>query len=234
MDSHNVTFAHDDESSLKHTKVFLNKNLFHCYHNNRGYCSFRDRCRYQHFREICTNSVCREKECKKRHPVLCRYKDSCKFLQTNNCAFKHLRTTTDLAGNDFKSKMKVCTDEIKRLESEINDLKHDIDIKKKELLESRMEIQKLNIKLTQESDIHTENKDLKKQIEALEIENKDLKNKLQQKDQINDENSLFKHDEKECIKIKTNYSCEKCCLTFSSKGTLSKHKNDMHKAKLTF
>ena len=60
-----VTFAHDDEqqeNSLKHTKVFLNKNLFQCYHNNRGFSSFRDKCRYKHFKGICKKNVYRERE----------------------------------------------------------------------------------------------------------------------------------------------------------------------------
>ena len=47
MEFSNVTFASDDERNLKHAKVFLNENLFHYYHNNRGFCSFRDNCRYQ-------------------------------------------------------------------------------------------------------------------------------------------------------------------------------------------
>ena len=65
MDSHNVTFACDDETSFEHTKVFLNKNLVQCYHNNRGYCSFRDRCRYNHFNEICTKTYAEKKNAEK-------------------------------------------------------------------------------------------------------------------------------------------------------------------------
>ena len=38
--SNHVTFACDDESILKHTNVFLNKNLIQCYHHNRGYAAF--------------------------------------------------------------------------------------------------------------------------------------------------------------------------------------------------
>ena len=125
MDYHNVTFAYDDESSLKHTKVFLNKNLIHCYHNNRGYCSFRDRCRYQHFSEICDKNICREKECRKRHPVICRYKDDCKFFKSKNCAFKHSDTKRDY--EDFQSKIKNFTDDIELLKSRIKDLKTNID-----------------------------------------------------------------------------------------------------------
>ena len=78
-----VIFVHDDEqqeNSLKRTKVFQNKNLFQCYYNNRGFCSFRDKYRYRHFRGICAKNVCRERNCENRHPVTCRFKDDCTFL----------------------------------------------------------------------------------------------------------------------------------------------------------
>ena len=65
MDMYHVTLAIDDEKNKNHTQIFLNRNLFQCYHNNRGYCSFKDKCRYQHYLETCSKTVCRDKECKK-------------------------------------------------------------------------------------------------------------------------------------------------------------------------
>ena len=235
MNSCNVTFACDDGTTLKHTKVFQNRNLFQCYHNNRGYCSFRDKCRYQHFQDICTNNICREKECKKRHPVICRYKNDCKFLKTNNCAFKHIHVDD----KDLEKEYKICTDDIKRLKSEITDLKNDINSKEIQLSESRREIQQLNLKLAvklnnqQEIDLENENINLKKQIEDLENENEALKIKLKENDKSNDKSGI-QHQDKENTNIKVVYTCEKCCLQFSSKESLKKHNNNMHKAKLTF
>ena len=240
MEATNVTFASDDETSLKHTKVFLNKNLFQCYHHNRGYCSFGDRCRYQHFSEVCAKNICREKECEKRHPVICRYKDDCKFFKSNNCAFKHIDMNRDVVRRDIENKIRSSTDEIKRLEREITALKNDISIKEKELLDSRMEIKLLNTKLSvkldnqEEKYIKNENIDLKKQIEILENENKALKIQIKQHDQINVESSVMKHQDIDNIQRKTNYSCEKCGLNFLSKEACNKHKSDMHKVKLTF
>ena len=147
MNYSHVTFAYDDGSSLNHTKVFQNKNLFHCYHNNRGYCSFRDSCKYKHFKEICSQTVCRERECYKRHPVLCRYKDDCKFNRTNSCAFKHKEIKTDNVGNDIEKKLNLFAKEIESLNGEIIKLKSDISNKEKELNKNRIEIMELNTKL---------------------------------------------------------------------------------------
>ena len=218
--------------------MFLNKNLFQCYHHNRGYCSFGDKCRYQHFSEVCDKNICREKECEKRHPVICRYKDDCKFFKFNHCAFKHIDIKRDVASKDLEVKIKSFTDDIKRLEREITALKNDISIKEKELLESRMEIKQLklsvNLDIQEEKDIKNENIDLKKQIEVLENENTTLKIKLKLQDQMNVESSVMEHQDVDNIKRKTYYSCEKCGLNFLSKEECNKHKRSMHKVKLTF
>ena len=48
---------------IKLTKEgFEERNNFHCYHNNLGYCRFREKCRYQHYFDVCSKSICREKD----------------------------------------------------------------------------------------------------------------------------------------------------------------------------
>ena len=221
MSSSNVTLACDDESILKHTKVFNNKSIFQCYHHNRGYCRYKDQCRYRHFQGICIKNICRDKECDKRHPVICRYKDDCKFKKANNCAFRHIDRKTPMVNTDFEKEIKVCTQEIESLKREIIDLKHDIIIKENELSESKIVI-------------HESNENLKKRIDILEEENKALKLKLKVKNQINNENFESQTVDKENIQIRLKQSCEKCSLYFSSKEKLNKHKDEMHRVKLTF
>ena len=147
MNYNNGSFAYDDGSSLKHTKVFQNKNLFHCYHNNRGYCSFRDNCKYRHFKEICSQTVCRERECYKRHPVMCRYKDDCKFNKTKNCAFKHEENKTEDVDTNLENKLDLFAKEIESLNNDIMNLKSDLSNKEKELYKNKIEVQELNRKL---------------------------------------------------------------------------------------
>ena len=238
MEFSNVTFASDDERNLKHTKVFLNKNLFHCYHNNRGFCSFRDNCKYQHYKDICSKTICREKECKRRHPVICRYKDECKFHKTNSCAFKHIERQRDVdeATKDFETERRIYAKEIETLKNEINDLK-----KEKEITESKREIQNLNLKLIPipsnqqlEQNMGEEIYNLKKQIDILVKENESLKIKIVPKDQSLDVHTAIRSEDKDNIKLTTKYSCELCCLNFSKVEKSNKHKNEMHKSKLPF
>ena len=208
MDLSNVTFASADERSLKHTRVINNKNILHCYHNNRGYCSFRDHCKYRHFKEICSMAVCRERECNKRHPVICRYRDDCKFYKTKSCAFKHINIETNKASKGFENKVEIFVKEIESLNSEIIQLRSDIDYKDKELHKSELEVQELTVNLTllhknknSEKDIMEENDDLIKQVEMLKKENIALKMKLAKKDQIDDEKNALQLEEKYDTKI---------------------------------
>ena len=117
-DIFNVTSASDDDS---YQKVFSNKNLFQCYHNNRGYCSFRDKCRYRHFTQVCPKTVCRENECKKRHPVTCKFRENCKFHKKAICAFKHVPLTNGKTKND--EALDKLLEENKTLIREIENLK---------------------------------------------------------------------------------------------------------------
>ena len=110
MDFTNVSFAGNDETGLKHTKEFINKNLFKYYLHNGGYCSFRGRCRNQHYRDMCTENICRENKCAKRQPGICRYKDECKFYKINKCAFKHIEMKKGV-----ENEIKTCTDDIQNL-----------------------------------------------------------------------------------------------------------------------
>ena len=41
----------------ENTRPTKNKNYFQCYYNNIGFCM------YQHFKEVCSKSVCKDKEC---------------------------------------------------------------------------------------------------------------------------------------------------------------------------
>ena len=53
-----------------------------------------------------------------------------------------------MASKDLENEIKTWTEDIKRLKREITDLKNYIDIKEKELSETRLEKQQLNSKLS--------------------------------------------------------------------------------------
>ena len=225
-----VTLACDDESDFRHTKVFLNKNLLQCYHNNRGYCSFGDKCRYKHNKEICSKTICREPSCSKRHPVICKYRDQCRFFKMNTCAFKHTKIAKKVENEDQENNMEMYKFEIENLKHEITALKDDIKIKERELLERREETAHLNkmIESQAEKDMKTENDNLKMIIETLEKENKTLKIQLRKQDQTNKSEI-----EPETLNL-NKFSCEKCCLNYSSMEKLKRHRSEMHTVMLSF
>ena len=145
-----------------------------------------------------------------------------------------------MAYENFQNKIKIFTDDIELLKSEIKDLKTNKDTKEKELAKSKIEIQQLKLKLTlkhniqQEADQKNENYELKKQINILENKNKALKIKPMQKDSTKDKDSVVELGYKDSSTMKTKISCEKCGMYFSSKEEVKKHKSDMHKVKLIF
>ena len=71
------------------------------------------------------NCLQRKRECSKRHPVICRHKDDCKFIKANNCAFKHKEIESEFVGNDLENKLDLFAKEIESLNSEIINLKSD-------------------------------------------------------------------------------------------------------------
>ena len=233
MDINHVTLANDDEANKKHTQIFLNRNLFQCYHNNRGYCSFGDKCRYQHFKESCSKTVCRDKECKKRHPVNCRYKDDCKFYKMNMCAFKHVIEKSKVAvdRSDFENEYKIVNEEINKLKDEITDLKREISVKEKELVESKTEIEHLKKELTQKQNYPKSDKEL--------LEKNDHKLVEDDKEHMDLQNQLALKQTSHGIrpdipKTISKFECEKCCLRFSSMEKVKKHQSEMHIVRLAF
>ena len=110
---------------------FRNK-LTKCFFNDIGYCKFQESCRKEHFLGICYQRNC-ERNCHKRHPILCKYQNKCKFYEKNVCAFKHeVCAQKELNGENLE------------LQNEIKELKQ---IMKEANVKNETEINKLNDKL---------------------------------------------------------------------------------------
>ena len=76
-----------------------------CLFNDRGYCKFGRWCRFQHLNGICdVAGKCRRSNCRRRHPVPCRYGDECAFGP--RCAFNHTfyRNESVVEDNDGKER----------------------------------------------------------------------------------------------------------------------------------
>ena len=139
-----------------------------------------------------------------------------------------------IGNKDLENKMKICLEEVESLKREIEYLKNDIDMKEEELSRNKLELQESIAQQQSKNEILKENKDLKKRVEILEKENDALKIKIVEEDQITNDNSRLQPAEKANIEMRKIHSCEKCCLHFSTKEKLMKHKDEMHRYKLTF
>ena len=73
--------------SEKNRTGFRN-NLAKCPYNDSGYCKFNNECRKSHSLSICKKEKC-DKKCPDRHPKDFKFKEECRFLEKNICAFNH-------------------------------------------------------------------------------------------------------------------------------------------------
>ena len=113
-----------------------NKNFFQCYHNNIGYCKYRERCMYHHYKDTCQKSVCRDIECKFRHPKTCKHGEKCKFLKNKCCFYSHkiVISSTEDGLSKVKDAAKL-ENIVKDLEKEVLYLKNLVQEKEKKLNE---------------------------------------------------------------------------------------------------
>ena len=79
----------DDRNDAK-TQKFTRKK---CRYNNRGFCKFKDRCRYIHQDKICSmyleKQTCDKKECSDRHPKRCKWLETREGCNHNKCDYLH-------------------------------------------------------------------------------------------------------------------------------------------------
>ena len=174
----------------KLTKTCLeDKNTYQCYYNNTGYCKFRDHCRYQHYSEVCSKSICTDKQCRFRHPRTCKHGDDCKFYERNYCLFSH-KSNIDVKNRKTDKLEK----EVEELKMEILNLKATVNDKGTEL----DELEKLNEKQI-------------RRLKELEKERLDLVQISREKDQqIKVLKEEIGEKNKEIIKRKSKLECEKC------------------------
>ena len=105
-----------------------------CRYYNIGYCKFlKSKCRFFHPEEQCDDGSCDSKDCKKRHPKICRYQNKqskCRF--NDKCLYRHYIHNNDnesLLIND--SKIQELENVVRSKEDDINRLQLSIENKDK-------------------------------------------------------------------------------------------------------
>ena len=219
-----------------------------CLHNNTGYCKFNDRCRYKHYNTICEKRICRDIECKMRHPRTCKNGKNCKFNTHNACAYKH--EIDNLTDNEETKKL---NDKIETIEKEVNSLKAEIfqlkdvvKMKESQLRENLIDISELKKKIKL---LECKNETLKTQINEKKTENFKMKTLLTEKDErikILENKILHIEKDKNAEEVvlvqkisksnlqastqeqKKTSTCDKCDFTYRNQFDLLIHKSANH------
>jgi hypothetical protein len=84
-----------------------------CRYFNRGYCKYKDKCRYTHPKNICTEHLqsmkCETRDCLGRHPKTCKWwskQDGCK--RGSECGYLHVMSENKTEANSEKFKCISC------------------------------------------------------------------------------------------------------------------------------
>ena len=87
-----------------------------CKHNQIGYCKYGNQCHKPHNNNICKERVCRNKNCRERHPRSCRYFNLNGWCKFKKCSYAHKK----LAINDKVETLEVEIDDLKKQVAELN------------------------------------------------------------------------------------------------------------------
>ena len=202
-----------------------NRNQFHCYHNNTGFCKYGEECHYQHYHELCGRTICKQEKCKYRHPKSCKFAGKCQFYIQKRCVYRHdLPNQKDSIEIESMTKeVQVFKEQVEKLKVEIADLKNDIQIREKELEENSAKHSEALKKLIDENKFLKESLDLHTISESSTIY---YCNKCD-----------FNFDEEDCLEShKELYHenlCEKCDLNFDEEDDLTMHNKQNHMNRCT-
>ena len=215
------------KKNLKLTKASSeNVNHVQCYHNNVGYCRYRDQCRYPHYTEICQRSICRDSRCKYRHPKTCKHGERCKFLKRNCCVYSHNTVNSnEISKKDYDLKKKeaaTLNNEVKELKIEVVNLRKECEMREQNLKELSETIASQNRMILK---LKTDNSDLKSQLSELHSKIDEQTKLIESKDEIINAKS------DELSKLRGDFKCDKCNFCTSNLTLLVKHKANDHKPK---
>ena len=87
----------DDKARAEALEEAENK-VIKCKYNNRGYCKFKLKCKFEHSKDVCNDYLkgekCTKRYCKERHPKVCKWWQGggCK---REDCEYLHVTLVSD-------------------------------------------------------------------------------------------------------------------------------------------
>ena len=121
------------------SKLTNETTFFQCHHNNTGFCKFGAQCRYLHFHTICLKNICRNPKCPNRHPKTCRFGQNCKYNSRNACVYRHFKQAEiqSIETRELTKQIEALKDKVKDLQIEISQLKINVQLKEKQLTQTK-------------------------------------------------------------------------------------------------
>ena len=116
-----------------------------CIYNKFGYCKLMHNCKFFHTEEICQDSLCGVRNCKKRHPSTCKFYlhyGYCKF--DKDCKYDHniINTKNEILER-MKSFEEMCgslKDRCDQVNKDCNELRKELERKKSEVEDRSKEV----------------------------------------------------------------------------------------------
>ena len=183
-----------------------------CKHNQRGFCRNGSQCLQPHNNNICQKRVCRDQNCRERHPKECKYytrNSDCKWKE--ECVYKHKKSESKIKIDMLETKVEELEDELKQMKNNLS------EIMVKMLLDEEKEYNYKNSQQDGDS----------KEYCVSEVEKENF-NCNQCKFRCNKEVTLNKHKNTK----HESHKCDECGHNFKSSSKLGKHKiRDHLKAK---
>ena len=94
-----------------------------CRHNQTGFCKFKGACQKYHENEMCRDPRCSLKECRKRHPRLCKYfRDRGTCIFGEGCSYIHKDDTSKKEINEIKEELNNINAEIMIIKDTVKSL----------------------------------------------------------------------------------------------------------------
>ena len=102
-----------------------------CTHNQRGYCKYGNQCHKPHNNELCKETLCRDRGCRKRHPKSCKnfaFDNTCRHKE--NCAYSHKKNENQTRMQNLEEEVKIFKKEIEKLVRNSEDMAEKLKIAK--------------------------------------------------------------------------------------------------------
>ena len=204
-----------------------------CLHYKRGYCKYRESCRFKHIDAICNNVNCDIQKCENRHPKRCRYffaYGCCMF--GSNCSYIHISSVQNDAFEDFyqlRNEFNINKHEVVSLKSRLEIIEEKVrniigDVKN--IIETAVKSTTESLVMTMNARQNENEQHISTQFEALNSEIKSLLSVISSVKTTAPTLPMVSNNT--AMPLTTSIQCDECRKTFGSRSALTNHLKKNH------